>query len=148
MENFNPNLYDILGRISRSSSYIEIKTAYRTLAKLYHADKNLNDLVAADERMKELNEAYAILSKPETRARYDASLIENDELIKSAEAEKNIRQEEEKKRKVQKKQKTKYTSHTQRPKSTTSGSEAISGVILTVLFVGLFIATIFGKKNP
>ena len=147
MENFNPNLYDILGRISRSSSYIEIKTAYRTLAKLYHADKNLNDLVAADERMKELNEAYAILSKPETRARYDASLIENDELIKSAEAEKNIRQEEEKKRKVQEKQKTKYTSYTQRPKSTTSGSEAIIGVILTVSFVGLFIASIFSKKS-
>lgn len=141
MENFNPNLYDILGRISRSSSNKEIKKAYRTLAKLYHADKNPNDLVAADEKMKELNEAYAILSKPETRAQYDASLIEYEELIKSAEAE------EEKKRKVQKKQKTKYTSYTQRPKSTTSGSDAIIGVFVTVLFVGLFIASIFGKKK-
>ncbi len=148
MENYSPNLYDILGRISRKSSYKEIKKAFRTLAKHYHPDRNLNDMFAAQEKMTTLNAAYEILSNPSKREEYDAWLIEKDELIKKKESEKKIKQEEEKRRNVQKKQKTKYTSYAQRPKSITSSSEAIMVVILTVSFVGLLMVTIFGKKKP
>jgi len=61
--------YEILG-ISRDASEEEIKKAYRRLALKYHPDRNPGDKVA-EERFKEINEAYACLSDPEKRANYD-----------------------------------------------------------------------------
>jgi molecular chaperone DnaJ len=63
------DLYEILG-ISRGASTDEIKKAYRKLAIQYHPDKNPDDK-QAEEKFKEVAEAYAILSDPEKRARYD-----------------------------------------------------------------------------
>jgi molecular chaperone DnaJ len=63
------DLYEILG-ISRNASNDEIKKAYRKLAIQYHPDKNPGDK-SAEEKFKEIAEAYAILSDPEKRARYD-----------------------------------------------------------------------------
>jgi molecular chaperone DnaJ len=60
--------YEILG-VSRSADKEEIKRAYRRLARKYHPDVNKED--GAEERFKEINRAYEILSEPETRARYD-----------------------------------------------------------------------------
>ncbi len=60
--------YQILG-ISRDASKEEIKRAYRRLARKYHPDVNKES--GAEERFKEINRAYEILSEPETRARYD-----------------------------------------------------------------------------
>ncbi|HZZ86385.1 MAG TPA: molecular chaperone DnaJ [Anaeromyxobacteraceae bacterium] len=61
--------YEVLG-VTRESSEQEIKTAYRRLAHQYHPDKNEGDK-AAEERFKECSEAYAVLSDPDKRARYD-----------------------------------------------------------------------------
>ena len=61
--------YEVLG-VERGSSEQEIKSAYRRLAHQYHPDKNQGDK-AAEERFKECSEAYAVLSDPEKRARYD-----------------------------------------------------------------------------
>ncbi len=60
--------YDILG-VSRDSNKEELKRAYRRLARKYHPDVNKEP--GAEERFKEINRAYEVLSEPETRARYD-----------------------------------------------------------------------------
>ncbi|MEG3438870.1 molecular chaperone DnaJ [Pannus brasiliensis CCIBt3594] len=60
--------YDILG-VSRDASKDDIKRAYRRLARKYHPD--VNKEVGAEERFKEINRAYEVLSEPETRDRYD-----------------------------------------------------------------------------
>lgn len=60
--------YDLLG-VSRDADKDEIKRAYRRLARKYHPDVNKEP--GAEERFKEINRAYEVLSEPETRARYD-----------------------------------------------------------------------------
>ncbi|HRR57361.1 MAG TPA: DnaJ domain-containing protein, partial [Acidobacteriota bacterium] len=62
--------YATLG-VNRNASADEIKKAYRKLAKQYHPDRNPGDK-QAEERFKEIQEAYAVLSDPERRAQYDA----------------------------------------------------------------------------
>ena len=61
--------YDLLG-VSRSATDQELKQAYRRLAIKYHPDKNPGDK-DAEERFKEIAEAYQVLSSAEMRARYD-----------------------------------------------------------------------------
>src|ERR1051325_10040244 len=61
--------YEILG-VSRSATEQELKQAYRRLAVQYHPDKNSGDK-DAEEKFKEINEAYQVLSQAETRSRYD-----------------------------------------------------------------------------
>jgi curved DNA-binding protein len=61
--------YEVLG-VARTASADEIKKAYRKLARKYHPDVNTRDKTA-EEKFKELNEAYEVLSDPEKRNRYD-----------------------------------------------------------------------------
>lgn len=61
--------YEVLG-VSRDAGEQEIKKAYRRLARQYHPDVNKDD-PEAEAKFKEVNEAYRVLSDPETRARYD-----------------------------------------------------------------------------
>ncbi len=61
--------YEVLG-VSKNASDDEIKKAYRSLAKKYHPDMNPGDK-EAEEKFKEANQAYAVLSDPEKKARYD-----------------------------------------------------------------------------
>lgn len=63
------DLYEALG-LQKGASDEEIKKAYRKLAKKYHPDLNPGDKTA-EEKMKEVNAAYEILSDPEKKARYD-----------------------------------------------------------------------------
>jgi curved DNA-binding protein len=61
--------YNILG-VSKSASGKDIKQAYRKLARQYHPDVNPGNK-AAQEKFKEINEAYEVLSDPDKRKRYD-----------------------------------------------------------------------------
>lgn len=68
MRNFR-NYYDILG-VSRNSSSDEIKKSYRQLARKFHPDLNPGNK-AAEERFKDISEAYDVLSDAEKRSQYD-----------------------------------------------------------------------------
>lgn len=65
----NKDYYRILG-VSKNASAEEVKKAYRRLALRYHPDRNKGDK-AAEEKFKEMSEAYAVLSDPEKRRQYD-----------------------------------------------------------------------------
>jgi molecular chaperone DnaJ len=60
--------YEVLG-VPRNASNEEIKREFRKLAKLYHPDRNREP--GAEDKFKEVNEAYQVLSDPEKRGRYD-----------------------------------------------------------------------------
>jgi curved DNA-binding protein len=63
------DFYQILG-VPRNASQDEIQRAYRKLARQYHPDVNHDP--AAEDRFKDVSEAYNVLSDPQTRRRYDA----------------------------------------------------------------------------
>lgn len=65
----NKDYYDILG-ISKGASDDEIKKAYRKLAMKYHPDRN-PDNKEAEEKFKDINEAYQVLSDPQKKSQYD-----------------------------------------------------------------------------
>ena len=68
------NYYDIL-EISHSSTYEEIRNAFRTLALKYHPDKNKTE--EAKIKFIAIVEAYEILSDTKSRKKYDDSILEN-----------------------------------------------------------------------
>lgn len=74
----NKNYYDIL-QVNRNASPEIIEKAYKTLAKKYHPDlQTQENKKQAEEILKEINEAYEILSIPEKKEKYDAFLLEEE----------------------------------------------------------------------
>jgi DnaJ-class molecular chaperone len=63
--------YAMLG-VQKTASEKEIKAAYRKLARKWHPDANPDDAKAAEEKFKEIQEAYEVLGDPEKRKKYDA----------------------------------------------------------------------------
>ena len=65
----NKNPYEVLG-VARDASDADIKRAYHKLVLKYHPDKNPGDKTA-EEKFKEVNNAFDILKDPQKRAAYD-----------------------------------------------------------------------------
>lgn len=61
--------YEVLG-LQKGASESEIKSAFRKMAMKYHPDKNPGDK-EAEEKFKEINEAYSVLSDPDKKSKYD-----------------------------------------------------------------------------
>lgn len=94
----NKNYYDIL-QINQNASPEIIEKAYKTLAKKYHPDlQEENNKKEAEEILKEINEAYEILSNPEKKALYDQNL--RNETISQEDYDKIYAQNEELKKKL------------------------------------------------
>jgi curved DNA-binding protein CbpA len=72
-----PNYYAIL-EVSTNASQEEIKQSYRRLVRLYHPDVSKN---SNDRRIKQLNEAYTVLSDPPRRTTYDIKRLEEQRQI-------------------------------------------------------------------
>lgn len=66
--------YYTLFNLQKNASKQQIKNAYKKLVKQYHPDLYRGDKAFAEQKMKEINEAYAILSNPEKKSEYDESL--------------------------------------------------------------------------
>ena len=69
MANGYKDFYQILG-VARDASEKDIKQAYRRLARKYHPDVNPNDKTA-EEKFKDVQQAYEVLSDAEKRRKYD-----------------------------------------------------------------------------
>jgi len=63
--------YQVLG-VPKNAAEKDIKSAYRRLARKWHPDANPTDQKAAEEKFKEIQEAYEVLGDPEKRRKYDA----------------------------------------------------------------------------
>lgn len=82
--------YQVLG-VPKTATEKEIKSAYRKMARKLHPDANPDDPKGAEEKFKELQEAYAVLSDPDKRKKYDVLGSDWQNAERQAEAQRNYR---------------------------------------------------------
>ncbi len=82
--------YEVLG-VPKNAAEKDIKSAYRKLARKWHPDTNPNNQKAAEEKFKEISEAYEVLGDPEKRRKYDALGSDWDQAARQAEAQRQHR---------------------------------------------------------
>jgi DnaJ-class molecular chaperone len=85
--------YEVLG-VPKSAASKDIKSAYRKLARKWHPDTNPNNQKQAEERFKEISEAYEVLGDAEKRKKYDALGSDWARASQQAEAQRRYRSEQ------------------------------------------------------
>ncbi len=85
--------YQLLG-VPKNSPEKDIKSAYRKLARKWHPDANPNNQKQAEERFKEIQEAYEVLGDPEKRRKYDALGSNWQQAAQQAEQQRRYRQQQ------------------------------------------------------
>ena len=85
--------YEVLG-VPKSAASKDIKSAYRKLARKWHPDTNPNNQKQAEERFKEISEAYEVLGDAEKRKKYDALGSDWARASQQAEAQRRYRTEQ------------------------------------------------------
>ncbi len=82
--------YQLLG-VPKGASEKDVKSAYRKLARKWHPDANPNDPKGAEEKFKEITEAYEVLGDPDKRKKYDALGADWQRVSQQAEAQRRYR---------------------------------------------------------
>ncbi|MBC5810842.1 MAG: J domain-containing protein [Candidatus Eremiobacteraeota bacterium] len=82
--------YEVLG-VPKSASEKDIKSAYRKLARKWHPDQNPSDAKNAEEKFKEITEAYEVLGDSEKRKKYDALGADWQRVSQQADAQRQYR---------------------------------------------------------
>ncbi len=85
------NYYDILG-VSKGAAEKDIKSAYRKLARKWHPDANPDNAAQAEEKFKDIQEAYEVLGDAEKRRKYDALGSDWQRAAQQAEQQRSYRQ--------------------------------------------------------
>ena len=141
------NYYLILG-VNTTASFEAIKVAYRLLAKKYHPDKN-PDNRAAEEHFKEIQQAYAVLSNPEKRSKYDLKMSSRTPFSRqkqnaqySASSYQYAQQQAQQKRQEQPKGKTKNTE-----RSKTESHQILVSIGIAFILLYFIISYNTGKKS-
>src|ERR1700736_141771 len=83
--------YSILG-VPKGAPEKDIKSAYRKLARKWHPDQNPDNQHAAEEKFKDIQEAYAVLGDPEKRKKYDVLGSDWQNAAREAERQRSYRQ--------------------------------------------------------
>jgi DnaJ-class molecular chaperone len=83
--------YKVLG-VPKNAAEKEIKSAYRKLARKWHPDQNLDNPKAAEEKFKEIQEAYEVLGDPEKRKKYDVLGSDWQQASRQAEQQRRYRE--------------------------------------------------------
>ncbi len=85
--------YETLG-VPKNAAEKDIKSAYRKLARKWHPDANLDNQKAAEERFKEIQEAYEVLGDAEKRRKYDTLGSDWERAAQQAEAQRQYRRQQ------------------------------------------------------
>ncbi len=83
--------YEVLG-VAKDSAEKDVKSAYRKLARKWHPDANPTNAKQAEERFKEISEAYEVVGDPEKRKKYDALGSNWEQAQAQAEAQRRYRE--------------------------------------------------------
>lgn len=121
-------LYDVL-EVTPHAQLAVIKASYRALAQKYHPDKNSGDK-SSEERFKEIQYAYEVLSDPDRRKEYDATLATKDHAQPEAEARTRKAAEEQTRK------------NPKAPINSTPGVERQSSPLLWVMAILVFLITL------
>jgi len=137
--NCNKNYYQILS-IDEFASDIEIKKSYRRLCFKYHPDRNSSE--NNNKKMKDINEAYAILSSKEKRALYD-SLCKGKRAQEQRAQEQRAQEQRAQEQRAQEQRAQEQRAQEQRAQEQRAHRRSLNGVLIILLSVVFLLFSLY-----